>query len=63
MIVTIDALEAWCPPTFMPVGLGRARLAWSTIAVASHSTRSSTCRSTESVVVRSTSGVMKSASW
>ena len=40
MIVTIEALDAWWPPTFMPPGLGRTRLAWSTMAVASHSTRS-----------------------
>ena len=33
MIDTIDALEAWWPPTFRPDGLGRTRLAWSTIAV------------------------------
>src|SRR5688500_9219311 len=36
---TIDALDAWWPPTFTPDGLGRTRLAWWTIAAASHSTR------------------------
>ena len=38
MIETIDADEAWCPPTFIPPGLGRTRFAWSMIAVDSHST-------------------------
>jgi hypothetical protein len=46
---TIEALEAWWPPTFTPERFGRTRLAWCTIAVASHSTRrwtrSSTSRS------------------
>ena len=51
MIVTIEALEAWWPPTFRPPGLGRTRLAWSTIAVASQSTRSSTARSAASCSV------------
>ena len=37
---TIDALDAWWPPTFTPDGFGRTRLAWCTIAVASQSTRS-----------------------
>ena len=46
MIVTIEALDAWWPPTFSPPGLGRTRLAWSTIAVESQSTRSSTARRT-----------------
>ena len=44
MIDTIEALDAWWPPTFRPVGLGRTRLAWSTIAVDSHSTRCSIAR-------------------
>ena len=48
MIDTIDADEAWCPPTLSPPGFGRTRLAWSMIAVASHSTRSSTARSAAS---------------
>jgi hypothetical protein len=36
---TIDALDAWCPPTLTPDGVSRIRFAWCTIAVASHSTR------------------------
>src|SRR5687767_8042450 len=51
MIVTIEALEAWCPPTLRPVGLGRSRLAESTIAVASQSTRCSISRSAASCSV------------
>ena len=47
-MVTIEALEAWCPPTFRPPGFGRTRLAWSTIAVASQRTRSSISRRTRS---------------
>jgi hypothetical protein len=39
MSETIDALDAWWPPTLIPDGFGRTRLAWWTIAVASHSTR------------------------
>jgi hypothetical protein len=27
MIVTIDALDAWCPPTLSPDGFGRTRFA------------------------------------
>ena len=50
MIETMDALEAWWPPTLSPLGLGRTRLAWSTVAVASHSTRCSTSRRTSSAV-------------
>jgi Lrp/AsnC family transcriptional regulator, leucine-responsive regulatory protein len=38
MMPTIDADEAWCPPTLISSG-GRSRLAWSTIRTASHSTR------------------------
>jgi DNA-binding Lrp family transcriptional regulator len=41
MIEVIEALDAWCPPTFSPERFGRTRLAWSTIAVDSHSTRRS----------------------
>src|SRR5436190_1471308 len=41
MIETIDAVEAWWPPTLTPERFGRTRLAWWTIAVASHSTRRS----------------------
>ena len=58
MIVTIEALDAWCPPTFSPAGLGRTRLAWSTIAVDSHSTRCSTSRSAASVSVRTSVSVI-----
>src|SRR5580700_7536078 len=46
MIDTIEALEAWWPPTLRPDGLGLTRLAWSTIAIDSQSTRCSTDRST-----------------
>src|SRR3954452_15424076 len=57
MIVTREALDAWWPPTLSPSGLGRTRLAWCTMAVASHSTRCSTARRT-SVGTRSRSPVM-----
>ena len=50
MIVAMEALDAWCPPTLSPDGFGRTRLAWSTIAVASHSTRCSTVRAASSSV-------------
>ena len=46
MIVTIDALDAWWPPTLSPDGSLRTRLAWCTIAVASQSTRRSTAATT-----------------
>src|SRR5919204_4633261 len=49
---TIEALEAWWPPTFTPDRVFRTRLAWCTIEVASHSTR----RWTWSSVARSTPG-------
>src|SRR3954453_17870100 len=39
---TIDALEAWWPPTFTPLRFSRTRLAWWTMLVASQSTRRST---------------------
>src|SRR6478735_6919787 len=39
MTLTIDADDAWWPPTFTPDGVVRTRLAWCTIDVASHSTR------------------------
>src|SRR3954447_23465129 len=39
MRLTIDALDAWWPPTFTPERFSRTRLAWCTIAVASQSTR------------------------
>src|SRR5918999_5133972 len=41
MRLTIDALDAWCPPTFTPERFSRTRLAWWTIAVASQRTRRS----------------------
>ena len=44
MIDIIDVLDVWWPPTFRPLGLGRTRLAWSMIAVDSHSTRRSIAR-------------------
>jgi Lrp/AsnC family leucine-responsive transcriptional regulator len=40
MIDTIDADDAWCPPTFTPDDVFRTRLAWWMIDVASHSARS-----------------------
>src|ERR671918_472009 len=36
--LTIDALEAWWPPTFTPERFSRTRFAWWTIAAESHST-------------------------
>src|ERR687895_160277 len=39
--LTIDALEAWWPPTLTPERFSRTRLAWWTIAAESHSTRRS----------------------
>ncbi|MBB5873511.1 hypothetical protein F4553_006945 [Allocatelliglobosispora scoriae] len=44
MIEIIEAQEAWWPPTLRPLGLGRTRLAWCTIAVESQSTRSEISR-------------------
>jgi pimeloyl-ACP methyl ester carboxylesterase len=58
MSETIDALEAWWPPTLIPLGFSRTRLAWWTIAVASHRTR----RWTASRTSRSTSGAWARAS-
>src|SRR3954469_14885798 len=49
---TIEALDAWWPPTFTPERFSRTRLAWWTMLVASHSTR----RWTRSSVCRSISG-------
>lgn len=46
MIDTIDAEDAWCPPTLRPDGFGRTRFAWWIIAVDSQSTRFSISRST-----------------
>ena len=39
MMLTIDADEAWWPPTFTPDGVSRTLLAWWTMLVASQSTR------------------------
>ncbi len=39
MMLTIEAEEAWWPPTFTPDSVDRTRLAWWTMLVASHSTR------------------------
>src|SRR4051794_35036848 len=50
MMLAIEALEAWWPPTLTPLGFGRTRFAWCTIAIASQSTR----RSTRSRTSRST---------
>src|ERR687891_624440 len=44
--LTIEALEAWWPPTFTPERVWRTRFAWWTIAVASQSTRRWTTRRT-----------------
>jgi hypothetical protein len=41
MIDTIEAEEAWCPPTLIPSGLGRMWLAWWIIQCDSHSSRCS----------------------
>ena len=46
MMSTMEADEDWWPPTFTPVVFCRPRLAASTIAVANHSTRRETSRST-----------------
>ena len=40
MIETIDADDAWWPPTFTPEAVVRTLLAWWTIDIASHRTRS-----------------------
>ncbi len=39
MIATIDADDAWWPPTFTPEAVARTLLAWWTMLVASQSTR------------------------
>jgi hypothetical protein len=39
MMLTIDADDAWWPPTFTPDGVLRTLLAWWTMLVASQSTR------------------------
>src|SRR5215211_7204902 len=63
---TIDALEAWWPPTLIPLRFGRTRLAWWTIAVPSHSTRrctaSRTSRSTSCAPERAATVLMVRAS-
>src|SRR4051812_32178176 len=46
MMLAIEALDAWWPPTLTPVGFGRTRFAWCTMAIASQSTRRSTRCST-----------------
>ena len=46
MMLTIDADEAWWPPTFTPDSVFRTLFAWWTIEVASHRTRDSTDSST-----------------
>src|SRR3569833_3008478 len=38
MMLTMEAEEAWWPPTFTPEGVRRTRVAWWTMLVASHST-------------------------
>ena len=40
MMLTIDADDAWWPPTFTPDAVSLTRLAWCTMLVASQSTRS-----------------------
>src|SRR6478672_3413605 len=50
MMSTIDADDDWCPPTLTPEVFGRPRLAASTIAAESHSTR---CEISRSVAVSS----------
>src|SRR4051794_29506393 len=50
MMLTMEAVEAWWPPTLRPETLGRTRLAWSIIAIASHRIRDSTeCSTVRSV--------------
>lgn len=46
MIDTMDADEAWCPPTLSPEGFARTRFAWWVIADDSQSTLLSTSRRT-----------------
>ncbi len=48
MIVAMEALEAWCPPTLMPDVLGRTLFAWWMMDVASHRTRRSIAASASS---------------
>ena len=48
MMPTMDADDAWCPPTFTPDDVVRTWLAWWTMLVANHSTRRWTCSRTSS---------------
>ena len=66
MIETIEADEAWWPPTLTPDAVFRTRFAWWTMLIASHRTRSCTAssvrRSTaDGVVVLVTRGFSRSA--
>jgi len=45
MMLTSEAEEAWWPPTLSPSSPFRDRFAWSTMRVASHSTRRSAAAS------------------
>ena len=45
MTETSDADDAWCPPTLTPDGVWRTLLAWWTIDIANHRTRSWTASS------------------
>src|SRR4051812_14101656 len=60
-MLTIDADEAWWPPTFTPLGVFRTRLAWWTMLVASHSTRRCTASRTSSSVSRAGTVVLMRA--
>ncbi len=48
MMLTIDADDAWCPPTFTPDSVWRTLLAWWTMLTASQSTRRCTASSVSS---------------
>src|SRR5215208_2004903 len=57
--LTIDALDAWWPPTFTPERFSRTRFAWWTMAVASQSTRRWTASSvSRSVAARGCDGTL-----
>ncbi len=56
MIETIEAEEAWWPPTFTPERFSRTLLAWWMIEVASHSTRRCTRSSVRSDAAASEAG-------
>jgi hypothetical protein len=51
-VITVTRLadEAWWPPTLTESSDGRSRFAWSTMRMASHSTRFSMRRSTSSEI-------------